>query len=137
MATASTTVLLVGILLSRSLVLVFVLYGLFGLSLSLFWPPLMGWLSFGKEDRTLNTALGRFNISWSGGNIIAPFWAGYLLRRGITLPFKTAVLIMTVICLSVLAASLLVPGIRQDRQKEAVRKNLTSATDQSTSACCC
>lgn len=131
-ASASSTVLLVGILLSPSLVLVFVLYGLFGLSLSLFWPPLMGWLSFGKEDRTLNTALGRFNLSWSGGSFIAPFWAGYLLRRSITLPFKTAVSIMTVICLSVLAASLFVPGVRQDRQKEVVRKKLTSATDQST-----
>jgi MFS family permease len=131
-ASVSTTVLLVGILLSPSLVLVFVLYGLFGLSLSLFWPPLMGWLSFGKEDRTLNSALSRFNLSWSGGNIIAPFWAGHLLRRGITLPFQTAVLIMTVICLSVLAASLFVPGIHQDRQREIVRKNLASATDQST-----
>ena len=131
-ASASSTVLLVGILLSPSLVLVFVLYGLFGLSLSLFWPPLMGWLSFGKEDRTLNTALGRFNLSWSGGNIIAPFWAGYLLQRSIALPFQTAVLIMTVICLSVLIASLFVPGIRQDRQREVIRKKLTSATDQST-----
>jgi DHA1 family multidrug resistance protein-like MFS transporter/DHA1 family quinolone resistance protein-like MFS transporter len=92
----------------------------------------MGWLSFGKEDRILNTALGRFNLSWSGGSIIAPFWAGYLLRRSITLPFQTAVLIMTVICLSVLAASLFVPGVRQDRQKEVVRKKLTSAADQST-----
>jgi len=131
-ASASSTILLVGILLSQSLVLVFVLYGLFGLSLSLFWPPLMGWLSFGKEDRILNTALGRFNLSWSGGSIIAPFWAGYLLQRGITVPFQTSVLIMTAICLSVLAASLFVPGVRQDRQKEVVRKNLGSAEDRST-----
>jgi len=131
-ATVSSAVLLVGMLLSPSLVLVFVLYGLYGLSLSLFWPPLMGWLSFGKEEQALNTALGRFNLSWSTGNIIAPFWAGYLLQQGITVPFKIAVLLMTAVCLFVLAASLFIPEIHRDRQREAVRRQSETLEDRST-----
>jgi len=131
-ATVSSVVLLVGMLLSPSLALVFVLYGLYGLSLSLFWPPLMGWLSIGKEEQALNTALGRFNLSWSTGNIIAPFWAGYLLQRGITVPFKTAVLLMTAVCLFVFAASLFIPGIRQDRQREVVGRQNETLEDRST-----
>ena len=94
LATAASVVLLAGMLLAGSLPLLFVLYGLFGFSLSLFWPPLMGWLSFGKEERELNTTLGGFNLSWSGGNIIAPAIAGFLLQLGIGVPFRAAAVIM-------------------------------------------
>ena len=132
LATAAASVLLVAMLLARTLPLLFVLYGLFGLSLSLFWPPLMGWLSFNKEERELNTTLGRFNLSWSGGSIIAPFVAGYLLQGGIGLPFRAAALIMAGICLAVLAVSLLVPEIRLDRQKEPIRPGEERNGDRST-----
>jgi MFS family permease len=132
LATAAAAVLLVGMLLVRSLPLLFLLYGLFGFSLSLFWPPLMGWLSYGKEERALNTTLGRFNLSWSGGNIIAPFLAGFLLQQGISVPFRVAALIMTVICLIVLTVSLIVPGIRQDRQRESIRRDEEKPEDRST-----
>jgi MFS family permease len=132
LATAAAAVLLVGMLLVRSLPLLFLLYGLFGFSLSLFWPPLMGWLSYGKEERALNTTLGRFNLSWSGGNIIAPFLAGFLLQQGISVPFRAAALIMTAICLIVLTVSLIVPGIRQDRQRESIRRGEEKPEDRST-----
>jgi MFS family permease len=132
LATAAAAVLLVCMLLVRSLPLLFILYGLFGFSLSLFWPPLMGWLSFGKEERELNTALGRFNLSWSGGNIIAPFVAGYLLQRGIGVPFRAAAVIMAGVFLTVLITSLIAPGIRQDRQKEPIRGGEEKFEDRST-----
>jgi MFS family permease len=132
LATAAAAVLLVGMLLVRSLPLLFLLYGLFGFSLSLFWPPLMGWLSYGKEERALNTTLGRFNLSWSGGNIIAPFLAGFLLQQGISVPFRAAALIMTAICLIVFTVSLIVPGIRQDRQRESIRRGEEKPEDRST-----
>ena len=132
LATAAAAVLLVCMLLVRSLPLLFILYGLFGLSLSLFWPPLMGWLSYGKEERELNKTLGRFNLSWSGGNIIAPFIAGYLLQRGIGMPFRAAALIMAGVFLTMLIASLIAPGIRQDRQKEPIRGGEEKFEDRST-----
>lgn len=131
LATSAAAVLLAGILQTRSLALLIVLYGLFGLSLSLFWPPLMGWLSHGKEERELNTALGRFNLSWSGGNIIAPFVAGFLLQRGLSVPFTAASLIMGTVCLSVLTASLLAADIRRDRQREAAGGRGETGEDRS------
>jgi MFS family permease len=132
LATAAAAVLLAGMLLVRSLHLLFVLYGLFGFSMSLFWPPLMGWLSFGKEERELNTTLGSFNLSWSGGNIIAPAIAGLLLQIGTGVPFRAAAVIMTAICLTVLTASLAVQGIRQDRQREPLRRGEKRLEDRST-----
>ncbi len=132
LATAASGVLLAGMLLAGSLPLLFVLYGLFGFSLSLFWPPLMGWLSFGKEERVLNTTLGGFNLSWSGGNIIAPAIAGFLLQMGIGVPFRAAAVIMAAVCLTVLTASFVVPGIRQDRQREPLRRGEEALEDRST-----
>ena len=41
----------------------FVLYSLFGLSLSLFWPQAMGWISHGYEGETLNKLLSLYNLS--------------------------------------------------------------------------
>jgi MFS family permease len=131
-ATAAAAVVLVSMLLVRSLSLLFVLYGLFGFSMSLFWPPLMGWLSFGKEEQELNTTLGRFNLSWSGGSIIAPAIAGFLLQKGSAVPFRAAALIMAVLCLTLLCASLAVPGIREDRQRESRAGDDEKHEDRST-----
>jgi predicted MFS family arabinose efflux permease len=133
LATASAAALVAGLLLARSLHEVFVLYGLFGFSLSLFWPPLMGWLTFGKEEHALSISLGRFNLSWSGGHIVAPFAAGLLLQRGIGAPFKAAVLLMTAVCLWVLTASVLSPRIRQEQTTEGGRfQSRAAALDRST-----
>ena len=131
LATSAAAVLLALILQIRSLSLLFVLYGLFGLSQSLFWPPLMGWLSHGREERELNIALGRFNLSWSGGSIIAPFLAGFLLQRGLSVPFTAASWIMGTLCLAILTASLIAPAIRQDHQREAAGRRGERGEDRS------
>ena len=49
-----------------------------GVSISLFWPQLMGWLSSGQEGKQLARATSFFNFSWSTGTIVAPFLAGFL-----------------------------------------------------------
>ena len=49
---------------STTVILMFVLYGLFGFITALFWPPLMGWISEGFEGHELNRMMGFFNISW-------------------------------------------------------------------------
>ena len=49
-----------------------------GISISLFWPQLMGWLSSGQEGKQLARATSFFNFSWSTGTIVAPFLAGFL-----------------------------------------------------------
>ena len=49
-----------------------------GISISLFWPQLMGWLSSWQEGKQLARATSFFNFSWSTGTIVAPFLAGFL-----------------------------------------------------------
>jgi len=132
LATAAAATALAGMLVVRSLPPLFVLYGLFGFCQALYWPPLMGWLSAGQEKEELNATLGRFNLSWSGGNIIAPGIAGFLLQRGLGVPFTAAALIMAAICLTVLLASVAAPGIRQDRQREPLRRSEGKLEDRST-----
>jgi len=61
-----------------------------GLAMSLFWPPLMGWLSSGREGKDLNRALARFNLSWSAGAIVGPFVAGWLTQVAVGLPLLAA-----------------------------------------------
>jgi len=65
---------------------VFVCYAVYGLGTSLFWPPLMGWLSTGNEGARLNRVMGRFNLCWSSGAIAGPVLAGVLARQDARLP---------------------------------------------------
>ena len=132
LATAAAAAALTGMLVVRSLPPLFILYGLFGFCQALFWPPLMGWLSSGQEKEELNKTLGRFNLSWSGGSIIAPGVAGFLLQRGLGVPFRAAALIMAAICLIVLIVSITAPGIRQDRQREPLHRRGAKLDDRST-----
>ena len=131
LGTAAAAAALTGMLVVRSLPPLFILYGLFGFCQALFWPPLMGWLSSGQEKEELNKTLGRFNLSWSGGSIIAPGVAGFLLQRGLGVPFRAAALIMAAICLIVLIVSITAPGIRRDRQREPLRRSGRKLEDRS------
>ena len=54
-----------------------------GLLTSLYWPPIMGWLSIGHEGRDLNRRLGVYNISWSAGLAVSPFLGGILIQSSL------------------------------------------------------
>ncbi len=90
----------------------FVCYMLYGLSMSLFWPPIMGWLTRGLEGQQLSRTISSFNISWSIGIIIAPYIAGLLTERNTTYPVYVSSGIMLLIFIIIAAATLLVPSIR-------------------------
>ena len=69
-------------------------YVFFGFSTSLFWPPLMGWLSSGLEGKALGGALSIFNLSWASGAALAPYAGGLLL----TLGGRAPLLAVTILC---------------------------------------
>jgi len=69
----------------------FVFHCLFGLAMALFWPRIMGWLSWGVEGKDLGRTMGRFNFSWAFGGILAPFLGGLLVEVEPRLPFVTAI----------------------------------------------
>ncbi len=58
--------------------------------MSLFWPYLMGWMSSNYEGKDLSRRLGLYNIAWSGGAILGPVTAGFLLEINYMYPFIAA-----------------------------------------------
>ena len=88
-ACSFTLLILAAMASSRSVLALFLLAGLFGITAGLFWPTVVGWLSAGQQGDPLNRRLGRFNASWSAGAIVGTLAAGPLLSRT-WLPFVVA-----------------------------------------------
>ena len=78
---------------SKAILALTVLSGMQGFMTAMFWPPLMGWLSMGREGRQLNQRLGIHNVAWSFGALIGPLIGGYLIEVSSTLPVMVCVLI--------------------------------------------
>ena len=100
---------------SRVLFLNFILYGLYGIAVSFFWPPLMGWLSSNIEGKQLTDTLSRFNISWGCGTIISPYAAGWLSKKAIELPMYVGSGLFLLTCILIIGAVLALPGVRNDK----------------------
>lgn len=69
----------------------FVFHCLFGLAMALFWPRIMGWLSWGVEGDDLSRTMGRFNFSWAFGGILGPFVGGLLVEADPRWPFYAVI----------------------------------------------
>ncbi len=121
-----------GILLIRSLLLTFIFGGLLGVSLSLFFPRLMGWLSQRMSDKSLNKVMARFNISWSTATIISPGLGGLLFERSSILPIVISMIIFFALSLFIGAASLFLPRIRSDVHAEDKPASGDDGIDRST-----
>lgn len=106
------------ILYTGSLFWVYVLYSLHGFSTSLFWSPLMAWLSRKIEGRELGEAISKFNFSWSAGVIIGPFLAGWLSEKAVELPLYLGSLLFLLSSFIIIGAILVLPGIRRDKERE-------------------
>ena len=102
----------------NSIVWICVLYGLFGFSVALFWPPMMAWLSRRIEGAELSKAISRFNFSWSAGLIISPFLAGWLSERAAGLPLYCGSSLFLLTGFMIGGAILTLPGVRKDRETE-------------------
>ncbi|MBC8481576.1 MAG: MFS transporter [Planctomycetes bacterium] len=60
--------------------------GFIGITTSMFWPPLMGWLTAGSEGRQLNRKLGLFSTTVALGGTMTPFFAGLLVENSSLAP---------------------------------------------------
>ncbi len=114
-ATSCMCVFTLAIHSSDSLIWVYIFYGLYGFSTSLFWPPLMGWLSQKVEGIELSKTISKFNFSWSAGMIIGPFLAGYLSEKGTELPIYAGSALFLLTSFMIIGAILSLPRIRKDR----------------------
>ena len=96
--TISTAALLMIVLLSgrgynlpNPVMLVIITAMVSGLLTSIYWPPIMGWLSTGQEGRDLNRRLGIYNMSWSAGLAVSPFLGGLLVESSIVMALFAAI----------------------------------------------
>lgn len=87
---------------ASSVTLILVLVSLQAVVAGAFWSPLVGWLSGAHEGKNLNHRLGRFNFSWSVGNILGLSLGGPLLNIHYQLPFLVDCILCLFLC--VLAA---------------------------------
>jgi MFS family permease len=131
-ATAGAALFLILLQLFRYLPLTFLFFGLQQLSVSFFWPPIMGWLSQNIEGKTLNKAMARFNLSWSFGLLISPTAAGFLSERNPGLPVLGAIILFLATLLLIVGAALAVPRDRSSREKRGTEEAESAAGDNST-----
>jgi DHA1 family multidrug resistance protein-like MFS transporter/DHA1 family quinolone resistance protein-like MFS transporter len=110
----------------------FVYYNLYGIAMSFFWPPILGWLSRDIEGARLGKSMSYFNISWSIGIVIGPFLAGLLSAISPDLPLYTGSFLFLLTGILIGGASFLLPKIRTDRSIEKANSGETVKADHST-----
>jgi len=89
------------------------LYCFAGAAMSLFWPPLMTWLTEQPENRSLLGSVGTYNVSWSIGLGLAPLVGGLLAKRSLLLPPALPLLAMPIV-----AGMLLLAGSGRHKTKQ-------------------
>jgi MFS family permease len=132
LSTGGMVLAILGILLSRSVALLFVFYGLFGLCMALFWPPLMSWLSADFEGAPLGRMMSRLTLAGSAANVISPFVAGSLSALSSRYPLYAAAGLLGANCLFLGGAAVALPRIRGDRHLETGKKDAEGKEDRST-----
>lgn len=115
---------------STNILLMFVLYGLFGFITALFWPPLMGWISEGLEGPELNRMMGFFNLSWSTGLVVSPYLGGLLLESNLRYPLSFAAGLYGFLTIVLFLVPILVSSIILHGSKSKIN---ISVSDSSTS----
>jgi MFS family permease len=98
----------------------FVFHALFGLAMALFWPRIMGWLSWGVEGRDLGRTMGRFNFSWAFGGILAPWLGGLLVEADPRWPFLTAIALLATVGLLMPLGARLFSGMKAHQGRSDV-----------------
>ena len=72
---------------------VYLIYPIGSFGMGIFWPSLERWISSESDGGALKQNMSLFNLSWSPGQIIAPFLAGVLFEREKLLPIRVGVLL--------------------------------------------
>ena len=108
-----------------SIFYLFLFFALYGAFMSMFWPPLMAWLSDGHEGSSLTKRFARYNIMWSIGSITSPYVCGILAENSVRYPLIFGSLVFFITAAFCGGAALLLSKAKVTR---------TAATDADTSA---
>ena len=116
----------------KKIILIYYIYSFWGLTISLFWPSLNGWLSQGYEGQKLSKIMSGYNFSWSMGTIISPFLAGFLSSLNKSLPIIVGSILFFSTALILTGASFSLPKIKNDRWIEVISRSEAKRIDKST-----
>ena len=119
-------------LLVKNVSVALILFGLYGFSTALFFPPLVGWLTAGVDNSELGKTTSRFAVAWSVGGIIAPWVSSRLMLADRRAPLIFSVAVYFLVGGYLLLAGLCFPKIKNDRKKTAGR-SAEPVADNSTS----
>lgn len=128
----SMSLLALGMGLSPSLFWLFPIHALYGLAMSLFWPPLMGWLSTDTEGAALGRVVNLFNLGWCIGSIISPVISGWLSQLEPRLPLLVGSGLYLLTAAFVAGAVAALPRVRADRGVGSDPDEERPAADRST-----
>ncbi|MDC7221929.1 MAG: MFS transporter [Spirochaetales bacterium] len=127
---ALTTQLMIRV---QSLAGLMILFLLYGVMTGFLWPPLMGWMSRGRDGKQLNRAMTAYNFSWSTAWMISPYVTGLFYERSPKLPFHMSGLFSLAVGVIVIAYLLIIPAVKESGKSEHhIKKNPTAGTDRST-----
>ncbi len=130
-ASSAMALIPVCIVLFSDILSAFILYGLYGLLMSLFWPPIMGWISRGREKKELGKRMGEFNVSWSIGVLAGPYLGGILSEFSPSHGILAAAGAAAAVTLLMFFSSRVLPEIT-NVQSRKVLSTMSSEQDSST-----
>jgi len=107
-----------------SLALGFVLFAMYGFSMSLFWPPLMAWLSDGHEGASLGHRFSLYNMMWSFGGTVGPYACGWLAEKSARYPLYLGCGIFLAAAVFVFCASFVLPTASAGNPPQDVDKSV-------------
>lgn len=90
---------------ASSLLELYIYYGLFHVSIGLYWPTLQALLADSRHGRNLSTTLGNFCIAWSLGFTLGHYVCGRLTEYSATLPFGWCVYMSLAVLVLILLLS--------------------------------
>ena len=99
-----------GIQFASSLTVVSICLALSGVAMSMFWPPLMAWLSDGHEGKSLGRRFSNYNIMWSIGTVASPYICGWLAERSARYPIFLGSVVFGITAVYILGTVLVLPN---------------------------
>jgi predicted MFS family arabinose efflux permease len=117
----------------QSLSALMAIYLLYGVATGLLWPPLMGWMSRGRDGKQLNNAITAYNFSWSTAWIFSPYITGLLYERSPNLIFHMSSAFSLTVGIMILIYLFFIPQIKESAHSEhKLKKSHHIQEDKST-----
>ncbi len=112
----------IAILNTSSIAVIFIMLGIYGISMSFLWPNIEDWITENAEGRELARATNAFNFSWSFGAGLSTMAAGFLAEVSLSLPIALSCFFFILIMLFLILLASRNNAPESIKKEEAVAK---------------